>query len=136
VIARLPFMARGNARGDGGDALAIGYGGLDATGAERCLVVIETRTEVSRTRLLSVLKDGGLAATFCATAEPRPGVSANLVDFDGVVAPDDARLRRTLETLGGDVDGVFSLGGYARPLGAAEAAPQRRTQARRRGQAS
>lgn len=136
VIARLPFMARGNARGDGGDALAIGYGSPDATGADRCLVVIETRTEVSRTRLLSVLKAGGLAAAFCATAQPRPGVSANLVEFDSVVAPGDVRLRGALETLGGDVDGVFSLGGYARPLGAAEAGPQRRTQARRRGQVS
>src|SRR5215471_18793179 len=42
VVARLPFGARGNARGDGGEALAIGRGTQQETGVDRTFLAAET----------------------------------------------------------------------------------------------
>src|SRR5258705_8281399 len=47
VVARLPFGARGNARSDGADALAIGRGTQQETGADRTFLATETAAGIS-----------------------------------------------------------------------------------------
>jgi len=133
VIARLPFGSRGNARGEGGDALAIGRGEMETTGLDRSLMVIETNAEMSRARLVAALKAGGLDASFVTALEHKPGIASNLLEFDGIVSAAEPRLTKALAPLGSAVDGVFSLGGYARPLTSEELAEPRRGKARRRG---
>ncbi len=64
VIARLPFGARGNARSDGGDALAIGRGAQLATGRDRTLIATENAADISRGRLFSIVSALGLGCTF------------------------------------------------------------------------
>ena len=54
VVARLPFGARGNARTDGADALAIGCGAQQETGRDRTLLVTENAADISRGRMLAV----------------------------------------------------------------------------------
>lgn len=115
VVARLPFAGRGNARAKG-EALAIGHGEAEPTGADRSLLVMETGGEVSRTRLIGALAEAGLAVTRFTSAEPIPHVAWNLVEIDDFVLPGDARLAAALEPLGNKVARVASLGAYARPL--------------------
>src|SRR5207244_11582542 len=51
VVARLPFGARGNARSDGADALAIGRGAQQETGADRTLLMTQSAADISRGRI-------------------------------------------------------------------------------------
>ena len=118
VIARLPFAGRGNARGENGDALAIGHGEAEATGADRSLLAVEMRSDVSRARVLAVLAGAGLEPSFLIPIERKRGGSVNLLELEGMVAPKDAVLVAALEQLGDAVDRVFSLGSYARPIAA------------------
>jgi chorismate mutase / prephenate dehydratase len=117
VIARLPFGSRGNARGDGGvDALAIGHGTPDPTGADRSLVALETDGEISRARLIDTLKGVGLTVTLFAAVERENERRWSLVELDDMVAAGDPRLARALALLGERVAGIAHLGGYAKPL--------------------
>jgi chorismate mutase / prephenate dehydratase len=126
VLARLPFGSRGNARGDGGvDALVIGHGTPDPTGADRSLVAFETDGEVSRARLIDTLKSVGLTATLFAAFARENERRWSLVELDDMVAAGDPRLARALTLLAERVAGIAHLGGYAKPLppGALGAAP-------------
>jgi chorismate mutase / prephenate dehydratase len=117
VLARLPFGGRGNARGDGGvDALAIGHGTPDPTGADRSLVAFETDGEVSRARLIDTLKGVGLIVTLFAAFERESERRWSLVELDDMVDADDPRLARARALLAERVAGIAHLGGYAKPL--------------------
>jgi chorismate mutase / prephenate dehydratase len=133
VIARLPFGVPGNARAGGLDALAIGRGAPEPTGADRSLLVIETNREISRARLLSALKSSGLEPGLLAAAASAPDVAANLIELEGLISPEDARLQKALVPLGAAVDRISFLGSYARPLTAEEMAGARKASARKRG---
>jgi chorismate mutase len=122
VIARLPFAGRGNARSEGGDALVIGGGEAERTGADRSLLVIETSGEVSRARLIGALAGAGLAPTFFAGLAPSGSLTWNLVEIDDFVAVDDSRLLQALAPLGDKAGRVYSLGSYARPFAPADLA--------------
>ncbi|HZS82827.1 MAG TPA: chorismate mutase [Stellaceae bacterium] len=116
VLARLPFGGRGNARGDGADALVIGSGALEATGDDRSLVVVETRGDISRARLFAELGSASLPCSFFASVEAGPGSRLNLLDIAGFVAGKDARLRRFADRLDATVERIVVLGSYAAPL--------------------
>jgi chorismate mutase/prephenate dehydratase len=122
VIARLPFAGRGNARSDGGDALAIGRGALLPTGRDRTLIATENAPNISRGRLFSTLAGLGLRCTFMASGEQADGGNT-LIEIDDFVASDDPRLDRFRAQLGSELYRLLPLGGYAVPLSAAELAP-------------
>jgi chorismate mutase / prephenate dehydratase len=122
VIARLPFGARGNARSDGADALAIGYGRQEPTGRDRTLIAIENALDISRGRMFAMLSGLGLAGTFMASCDQPEGVNT-LIELDGFVPDSDPRLGRLREQLGSDLYRLLPFGGYAVPLSAAELAP-------------
>src|SRR5205085_12105207 len=85
VIARLPFGARGNARSDGADALAIGRGSELPTGQDRTLFAAEYAPDISRGRIVSTLSELGLACTSftsCGPADRAP----TLLGIAGLVA--------------------------------------------------
>lgn len=121
IIARLPFGAPGNARSDAGDAFVVGAIAPEESGTDRSLYAIETDDGVSRTRLLSALGSTGRAASVLA-ATKADGAATQLVEFDGWIAGDDARLKDALGGLGDRVLRCTWLGGYAQPLSAAELA--------------
>jgi chorismate mutase / prephenate dehydratase len=117
VLARLPFIGRGNARGDDGlDALVIGHGEADPTGADRSLLALETVGELSRARLIDALKGAGLAVTLFAVHEPGGEGAWHLVEIDDMVSDGDQRLRLALKPLGDKIARVRPLGFYAKPL--------------------
>lgn len=121
VIARLPFGGRGNARSDGGDALAIGRGAQLPTGRDRTLIATENAPDISRGRLFSTLAGFGLRCTFIVSSEQREGGNT-LIEIDDFVPADDPRLDRFRAQLGAALYRLVPLGGYAVPLSAAELA--------------
>jgi chorismate mutase len=121
VIARLPFGARGNARSDGADALAIGHGGQQQTGRDRTLIATENAPDISRGRIFSTLSALGLACTFMASCQHAEGVNT-LIEIEGFVPASDPRLERLKEQLGPALYRLLGFGGYAMPLSAAELA--------------
>lgn len=124
VIARLPFGARGNARPDAGDALAIGCFPEQETGHDRTLIVTENAPAISRGRMLSILAALGLRCTFMASYEQAEGANT-LIEFDGFVPLSDRRLEGFGAQLGTDLYRMMRFGFYAVPLSAAElTAPQ------------
>jgi len=114
VIARLPFADGGNARETGGDAVAIGVADADATGADRTMLVVETRGELSRARLLAALENAGTRLAYLASHSPSAGETWHLIELDGLVAPNDPRLAAALQPLG--TPDIWAFGFYARPL--------------------
>jgi chorismate mutase len=122
VIARLPFGARGNARSDGADALAIGGGAEQETGRDRTLFATENAPDISRGRMFSTLSALGLACTFMASCEHAEGVNT-LIEIEGFVPVSDPRLDRFRAQLGPALYRLLRFGGYALPLSAAELAP-------------
>jgi chorismate mutase / prephenate dehydratase len=116
VIARLPFGGAGNARDGDGDALVIGRGEAEATGADRSLIVVETEGEVSRARLSAAFEAAGQKVTFFAQHVPSPGMVWNLIELDDLVKPGDSSLDAALKPLGDRVRDVRLLGAYAQPL--------------------
>jgi chorismate mutase/prephenate dehydratase len=118
ILARLPFIARGNARGDSGlDALVVGHGEADPTDADRSLIALETTGGMSRARLIDVLNGAGLPVTFLTMHEPGSGSDAwCLVEIDDKVSDGDQRLRQALAALGDKIARARSLGSYAKPF--------------------
>jgi chorismate mutase len=118
VVARLPFGARGNARSDGADALAIGRGVQQETGADRTFLATETAAGISRGRIFRILSSLGLNCTFFASCE-HAGGAVNLIEIDGFVRISDPRLGSFRAQLGGALHRILPFGGYALPLPAA-----------------
>jgi len=116
VIARLPFGGAGNARDGDGDALVIGRGEAEATGADRSMIVVETEGDVSRARLSAAFEAAGQKVTFFAQHVPTPGTVWNLIELDDLLKPGDARLETALKPLGDRARDLRLLGAYARPM--------------------
>jgi hypothetical protein len=114
VIARLPFGATGNARGKAVEALAIGRVAQEETGRDRSLFVIEASAEISRSGLrdaptsLQLWRDRNEAARWL-----------HMIEVEGCIRSTDERFSRLASRLSG-FSHVWSLGGYAAPLTAAE----------------
>jgi chorismate mutase/prephenate dehydratase len=121
VVARLPFGARGNARSDGADALAIGRGVQQETGRDRVLLAAESSPDISRGRILRTLSSLGLVCTFFASCE-HAGSALSLIEIEGFVRITDLRLDGFRAQLGGALHRLLPFGGYAIPLPATELA--------------
>lgn len=122
VIARLPFGARGNARSDGADALAIGRGPEQETGRDRTLIVTENPPDISRGRMISVFAGLGLTCRFIASCDHAEGVNT-LLELEGFVPRSDPRLVQFRARLAPELHWVQRFGGYAAPLSAEELKP-------------
>jgi chorismate mutase len=117
VVARLPFGARGNARGDGADALAIGRGVQQETGRDRVLLAAESSTDISRDRIFRTLSSLGLVCSFFTSCE-HAGSSLSLIEIEGFVPMTHPRLDSFRAQLGGALHRLLPFGGYAIPLSA------------------
>ena len=118
VVARLPFGARGNARSDGAEALAIGRGAQQETGADRTLLMTETAADISRGRIFRMLSSLRLNCTFFASCEDA-GRTVNLMEIEGFVPISDSRLDSFRGQLGDALHRMLPFGGYAVPIAAA-----------------
>jgi chorismate mutase/prephenate dehydratase len=119
IIARLPFIGRGNARSEPGDALAIAKLPSEENGADRSFLILETRGQISRTRLISGLTQAGLSCSLFAQHGPR---LLALAEVEGFVASGDPRIARLMEQMADAIAWLVPIGGYAAPLGQADLA--------------
>jgi chorismate mutase / prephenate dehydratase len=122
VIARLPFGARGNARVDGTNALAIGHGATQPSGHDRTLLATENAEGISRGRIVALMAELALSGALLASCEYADGANC-LIELDGFVPVSDARLVAFRSRLGPAVSRLLPFGGYAVPLSPAELAP-------------
>lgn len=126
IIARLPFIGGSNALTGGREGLAVCPITLTATGRDRTYLIAATAKPSPLARLRGRLETSGLPAVVAMTPwfAAGSGESLALIEFDGFVACDDPRLRLTAF---GEPENVWPrlvvVGGYARPLTAAELAP-------------
>jgi len=124
VVARLPFGPRGNARADGGGALAIGYGAQQPSGRDRTLLATENAVQISRGRMVAAFKAIGLACTFMVSCEHAEAANT-LIEVEDHVPIGDRRLDDLRARLGADLFRLMPVGGYAVPLEAGAQAPAR-----------
>jgi chorismate mutase len=115
VVARLPFGARGNARSNGADALAIGRAAQQETGADRTLLITESTADISRGRIFRMLWFLDLRCTLFASYE-HAGGAVNLIEIEGFVQISDPRLDTFRGQLGDALHRMLPFGGYAVPL--------------------
>jgi chorismate mutase/prephenate dehydratase len=115
VIARLPLIAQDNAQSG---AYAIGTFEQEPTGSDTTLVILEVRSDLSRTKLQALMKDVGLEAQLVAVGRDsaRSSSRLHLLEISGFIRSDDSRLGTLLEQAGETIVRLVCVGGYADPL--------------------
>lgn len=114
IVQRMPFARSGNARGQGGDAVAVAHLDLEATGDDSSYIVLRTDEQTSRSRLVTAMNTHGMKAVLLETVEQH-GEWLSLARVDEFVAPDDARLQALMKD--GPVASCKVIGACARPIG-------------------
>jgi len=113
VSYRMPFAPIGGGRSDGGpEALAIGRILPESSGQDRSLLVVETREALSRAGVTALAERVGINGYPIASCVS--GLYFQLLDADGYIADDDARVG-DLSKLA-DVAQVPVIGSYATPI--------------------
>lgn len=116
VVARLPFWTPRSEGAPEAEALVVAALDPDASGDDRTLIALEVDGEGSHARLSTALAAAGLPPRYLLLRRtPGQGTLA-LVEVDGFLASDDARLDR-IDALRPPV----ILGAYAVPLSGAQA---------------
>lgn len=115
IISRLPLCGIGSGRGDGAEALSIGQMMQEPTGNDRTYLVVETRPELSRVGLRSLVEQAGLPVQeLVDTEEPLSGDRLHLLELYDYVAPDDKRV--AMLSVDAQVTRAVIIGGYAMPF--------------------
>ena len=123
IIARLPMVDGGNARG-ARDALVLARVEVEKTGRDRSFLIIETREEISRQKLGSLLRDGDLDAVQVLFwhDDNKPEQWLHLIEVEGFVAPEDRRIETLIGASDDLIRAIHHVGGYALPFSADELA--------------
>lgn len=116
VIGALPFVVA--REGEGRQALVIAQIPVEPTGEDNTLIGVDLPAEVSRGRLKDLIEASGLLPTaFWTPHENRAREGGlHLVEVDGYVPADDARLAALAERLEPAPARILTLGSYARPV--------------------
>jgi chorismate mutase-like protein len=112
VIGKLPFWTR---RGEGlpsGEAFVVATIRPDASGADKGLIAFEVSADVSRTKILANLAAAGFPGALILLRRDADLRGAVLVEVDGLVEDDDARLQQ----IAGLEAPAWVIGGFAVPL--------------------
>ncbi len=118
VVARLPFAQVESSSAEIPAALAIGLAEPEETGNDRAYLVVETGQLVSRSNFKQQLANAGFEAREIQSWEDDGDRSLNLVEVEGFVPSDDARLARLMGQDDGTFSHVWAVGGFAVPLSA------------------
>lgn len=90
IVTRLPFWTPRTEGAPRVEALVVGVMPPEPTGADRSLLVCETRGELSRARIVAALEAAGLPPGGLLLRAP--GSAALLIEVDAACADDDPRL--------------------------------------------
>lgn len=115
VVAHLPWYAEPSAAVTVG-ALVLARGMPEDSGDDRSLLMFTCPKPVSRARVGDVCADNGFEIDAqAATDDPHaPGERIHIVQIDGFVNPEDARIQAVAASL--DASNVRLLGAFARPF--------------------
>lgn len=112
IVARLPFWAPRTEGSSQAQAMVVAAAPPDQSSRDRSLLGFELPPEMSRARLAGALTTVGLApASIILRRDPAAQTAHGLIDVDGYVTDDDARLA----SLGEAVQRPVVLGCYAVP---------------------
>ncbi len=119
IIARLPFVGAGNARGRNPAALVIAPAMPDACGRDRACLGLQTDDRTGRQAVVRAFARARLGRPdlICAEAVGDKSRVLWFADTPSFVAPDDPRLTRLARAFDGACTRVLVLGVYAEPLG-------------------
>lgn len=117
VLWRLPFVHCGQGQFEDLEAIVVGCLRPAPSGADRTLVAVEVRQDISRARLIEIFKDNDLIVHFIAThgdqfAEWR----YHLIEVDGFADEEDGRFNGCLDKLGDPLHRLAVLGSYPVPI--------------------
>lgn len=114
VFGRLPFLEDGDAEVK---AYTVGQVPLEESGDDLTWMVMESREEVSRGRVVDWLKAAGLTArTLAAQRQASPAISHYLVEIDGYHAPDSGIWGKVESAAGKALSRFTQIGVIARPI--------------------
>ena len=116
IIAKLPFIVHPEENQP--TAFAIGSAEHESTGEDTTLISIRTEAELSRARLVMLLKESGFETNMISASRALEGsqeVSA-LLAVDGFVSAQDPRLSAIRLSAGNSVLRIDPVGGFANPI--------------------
>lgn len=121
VCARLPFAS--STLGIGDSALCVASIPPDESGLDRSLFMLRTSPEISRARLNDAISAAGIKPLrLIRRSTPPDDTSAFLVELEGCVRPDEARIARLTDPDTSIIEAADFIGVYALPLAAKELA--------------
>jgi chorismate mutase len=115
VIGKLPFWTKRPEGTPNGEAYVVAAMRPDGSGADRGLIALELAADISRTRIIGNLTQAGFAPGAIWLKRITDAEMLALVEVDGLVNEDDARL----ELITGLLAPASVIGGFAVPLEAA-----------------
>lgn len=122
IVARLPFANAGQYPEDA-TAVVIAPVEHEPSGDDVTLVLIEADADTSRGRILDALGQASLAPRWLAISrEPSRGTCIHLVEVAGFIGRGEPALAAALTSIRQQVLRALPVGGYPRPLSAAELA--------------
>ena len=116
VIARLPFASPAPGPRKRPEAVVLARTDQEESGRDRSYIVVEAEMELSRARLSAALTAAGLQPSLMVVREDRGEAWQALVEVEGYVGPDDARIEGLMAESGLPLARVHRLGGYAAPI--------------------
>ena len=118
IVARLPFAPMPVHSTETDDGLVIAMMAPEPSGDDCSFVALRTGPASSRARINDAFKTLSLEPTMMLAQDDAadPEVSLFLVEFDGFIEPDDARIATLLADLDGPAPGIWVLGAYAKPF--------------------
>jgi chorismate mutase len=117
IVARLPFFQDEQARDQQPVAAVIAVAPCDPTGDDSTMMVVDVAADVSRARLLGLLKQAELNGYVIAVnGDPARGGIQLLMMLDGFVTSDDKRLATLMELGKDQVGWVRVIGNFANPI--------------------
>ncbi len=115
VIGRLPFIDSPGARFEDLQAMVVAQVPFDESGDDASWLVVSTTAEISRRSLADQLNALGFTPQALASHNEGGAGWYHLLEVDGFVEADDAKLDAFVKKLGGDAH-VAVAGAYARPF--------------------
>ncbi len=117
IVSRLPWLAGGRHPAGATSALVVTMAPPAPSGDDVSYVAVESSDTISRDRIRTALANTGIEMTGSVVWHDENGAPGRwqLIETDGFVDEEDARLGRFARQLGDDIGRIAVLGSYPRP---------------------
>ena len=117
IVARLPWLPSNEHRGGATNALVVAMIAPEPSGDDISFLAIESSDAISRDRIKSTLAETGIDMIGAVVWHDDNGAPGRwqMIEVNGFLGAEDARLGRFAERMGEDVRRIAALGGHPRP---------------------